>query len=307
MELKKLLLAFVAVMFMATTAFAGNTPEFDAVGCDSQNNFNDAIKESVNLNNADSDGVLINDFSDFLWIDDAEFAPACYGPPPLYEDDVCYGWGEKFYTRTPESADPCFPDYRSHVTTYWNTNSYEWYIVLQMKPESDIDLNIVDCVLKDDKLDIWEYAQQTGRYRAQNGRLFFVRSANPSVTVEAWPGPYSVVSFCSDKAFIMDARRTPTLAKIAMDGKLYTSKALWEESIVLVLPKSGDTNVAGAVTYDLHMGDMIKVKIDIPGNSTCFIRYGSDNVVLKYIGIVGTEYTTLQPLFTVHESLANNQ
>jgi hypothetical protein len=280
MNLKRSMIALVAVMFVATTAFAGNTPEFDAVGIDSANYFNDAIKDSVVANNTDSYGNIINNLSDFAWTKDAE--------------DSCgnlYGWGEKFYTRAPRSADPCFDGYNSHVTTYWNTNTYEWYIVLQMKPESDIDLNIVDCVLKDNNLDIWEFAQQTGRFRAANGALKFTRSANPSVTVEAWPGPYSVVGFCAP--FTMDARRTPTLANTAMDGKLYTSKALWEESIVLVLPESGKTNGSSQAMYDLHMGDMIKVKIDIPGNSTCFIRYGSDNVVLKYIGIVGTEYTTL--------------
>ena len=291
MGLKKLIIALVAVMFMVATAFAGNTPEFDAVGDDSANYFNDAIKDSVVANNTDSYGNLINNYSDFAWTDGVVDSCGNY-----------YSWGEKFYTRVPQSADPCFDGYDSYVTTYWNTNTYEWYIVLQMKPESDIDLNIVDCVLKDNNLDIWEYAQQTGRFRASNGKLRFVKSANPKVTVEAWPGPYSVVGFCEN--FTMDARRTPTLAKIAMKEKLYTSKALWEESIVLVLPKSGGTNKSSQQTYDLHMGDMIKVKIDIPGNSTCFIRYGSDNVVLKYIGIVGTEYTTLQPPFTVHESLS---
>lgn len=282
MDLKKLIIVLVAVMFMVTAAFAGNAPEFDGVGDDSANYFNDAIKDLVVANNTDSYGNLINNHSNFAWTD--------------WATDTCgnwYSWGEKFYTRAPQSADPCFDGYDSHVTTYWNTNTYEWYIVLQMKPESDIDLNIVDCVLKDNNLDIWEYAQQTGRFRATSGQLRFVKSANPKVTVTASPGPYSVVGFCSNNVFIMDARRTPTLAKIAMDGKLYTSKALWEESIVLVLPKSGGTNKSGQETFDLHEGDMIKVKIDIPGNSTCFIRYGSDNVVLKYIGIVGTEYTSL--------------
>ena len=32
--MKKVMLILIAVMFMASTAWAGNIPEFDAVGCD---------------------------------------------------------------------------------------------------------------------------------------------------------------------------------------------------------------------------------------------------------------------------------
>ncbi len=45
--------------------------------------------------------------------------------------------------------------------------------------------------------------------------------------------------------------------------------------------------------YTLSQGDMIEVRVDIPGNSTCDIRYGEDNVVLKYIGMIGTAYMTI--------------
>ena len=268
MKLKELMVMLVvAVMCITTVAFAGNRPEFDAVGCDADNYFNDMIKDNVIENNI-IDGKKINCYSNFV----AEYFDATSGQ---------------------EISDPCFPDYLSVLTIYWNTGTYTWNIVLQMKPESDIDLNIVDCVLKDNNDDIWENAQQTGRYRRSDGKRIFVKSANPKVTVTAYCGPYGV--FGPPGYFIMDARRTPTLSRVAMKDKLYTSKALWEESIVLMMPETGKKNRLGLPMFDLHAGDMINIEIKIPQNNTCFVRYGEDNVIIKYIGVVPTTYTTAIP------------
>ena len=41
----------------------------------------------------------------------------------------------------------------------------------------------------------------------------------------------------------------------------------------------------------LKQGDMIKVKIDIPGTNSCDIRYGEDSIIVKYIGVVGNYMT----------------
>jgi hypothetical protein len=56
------------------------------------------------------------------------------------------------------------------------------------------------------------------------------------------------------------------------------------------MPETGTTNALGQTMYNLKQGDRIKVTIQIPGNNTADIRYGQDNVILKYIGIVGTWY-----------------
>jgi len=88
----------------------------------------------------------------------------------------------------------------------------------------------------------------------------------------------------------MDARTLPGLTPVAMDQQLYTSKALWAEGIVLVMPETGVQNQSGQSMYALKQGDVIQVQIAIPPQPTD-IRYGADNVILKYIGIVGTDYT----------------
>jgi hypothetical protein len=51
MMMKKLLLVLIAVAFMCTPALAGDRPEFDCVGDDSANFFNDFIKDFVVANN----------------------------------------------------------------------------------------------------------------------------------------------------------------------------------------------------------------------------------------------------------------
>jgi hypothetical protein len=248
----------------------GNRPEFDAVGCDATNYFasKDKIKQAVIANNIDPFGRPINYYSGFIV---ESFTTIAGGLFP----------------------DPCFPDYVSAMTDVGNEALYEWDIVLQMKPESDIDLNIVDCVLEHDESDVWGGAQQTGRYQAPWGELFFVENGNPLITVEAIPGPFATPGFA--EPFYLDARTHPGLVTVAMVDASYTSKAFWEEGIVMVMPETGVTNGMGQTMYNLKGGDIIRVKIAIPSWNTADIHYGQDNVILKYIGIIGTEYLTEDP------------
>ncbi|MDY6986525.1 MAG: hypothetical protein SWQ30_00555 [Thermodesulfobacteriota bacterium] len=248
----------------------GNRPEFDAVGCDATNYFavQDKIKQAVIANNIDAFGNPINYYSDFL---------------------------EESFTTTGGDLlpDPCFPGHLSAMTDVWNEAIYQWDIVLQMKPESDIDLNIVDCVLDHDELDVWGGADQTGRYRAPWGELLFVRTGNPLITVEAIPGPYATPGFV--EPFNLDARTHPGLLTVPMVEATYTSKAFWEEGIVLVMPESGATNGMGQTVFNLKDGDIIRVTIAMPSWNTVDVHYGQDNVMLKYIGIIGTEYLNDDP------------
>jgi len=274
---KKLMLVLLLATFIATPALAGNRPEFDAVGNDAANFFNDFIKAAVVANALDRAGNQINKFSDFgIRVIDGKTYPA-----------------ESFKNTAGTSyPDPCFPGYYSAMVDQYNAATYDWLIVLQMKPESDIDLNIVDCVLKHNTFDIWNAAEQTGRYRAPWGQFFFLPSANPSISVTVYPGPFATPGFSTP--FVMDARPMPGLLNpVKLVDALYTSKALWEEGLVMVMPETGLLNTSGQSMYNLKQGDYFKITVKVPDNNTADIFYGKDNVVLKYIGIVGTEYTTL--------------
>lgn len=270
--MKKIIFALVAVMFLVTPAMAGNQPEYDAVGCDATNFFNDFIKVAV-CENGTLFGDRLNEYSAFA----QEFFQTTAGQ--LFPD-YCFGalcQGEATY--------------RSALTTPYNESIYRWQIVLQKKPESDIDLNIRDCVIKHNEFDIWTGAEQTGRFRWPYGDLsIWIENAQPLVTVWAYPGEYATPGFTN--RFLMYARPVPGLnGRVPLNGVAYTSKALWEESIVMELPwLPGDTDAMGNPMYHLHQGDYLNIEIRIPFQNTVDLFYGPDNVVLKYIGIVGTEY-----------------
>ena len=60
--IKKFVICVLAILLVAPPAFGGNDPEFDAVGCDSTNFFNDWIKMMVVCCNQ-VDGKIVNDWS----------------------------------------------------------------------------------------------------------------------------------------------------------------------------------------------------------------------------------------------------
>lgn len=285
---KRFALALVAVALVCTPALAGNRPEFDTVGNDACNFFNDDVKEMVVCNAYDGFGKLINWYSDWTCVDDTVNG--------VKTDPITGAKSyqkKEFFKNTAglPYPDPCFPCYLSVLTDVYNQGTYEWKIVLQMKPESDIDLNIRDCVMKHNEFCVWTGAEQTGRYRAPWGQLFFIPSANPTVFAEALPGPFATNQ--GGPAVTLDARVVPGLGLLAVNNVTYTSKGLWEDGIVLALPETGVKNTSGQDQFNLKQGDMIHVVIKIPANNSTDIRYGQDNVSLKYIGIVGTDYVNM--------------
>jgi len=288
MNFRKILTVFVAVTFMCVPAFAGDQPEFDTVGDDSLNFFNDAIKQMVVDNNIAANGIPINLASDFTECFDCD----------LDEDDDFTAW--EFFDQTAGTLyeDPCFSRigyYESALTDWWNSGEYEWQIVLQKKPQTDIALNIVDCVLKHNSFDPfgdtpYSGAEQTGRYTLPWGEPIFVPSANPRVTVTALPGCYATTGFQAQGSFNMDARTMPGLEVVPLVDALYTSIGIWEEGVVMVMPETGYTNAGGVPTFRLKQGDRLLVRVEVPSNNSVDIRYGADNVILKYVAVHGTEF-----------------
>jgi hypothetical protein len=276
--LKKLGILVLFAAFISAPALAGNTPEFDVVGDDSANFFNDAVKELVVNSNIQA-GILINYLSD--WTGGVPFRY----PVRDVKELAPYPIQEFFASLGAPQPDDCFDGlnglpYESYRTAAIYEGVYQWLIVLQMAPESDIDLNIRDCVTKENQTNIWVYAQQTGRWRDTNSRLQWRPRLNPQVTAYAIPGPRSAWGW--DTPFLMRARKVPTsaLGLVDLDGTVrFTSKALWEEGIVMELPEGENDS------FLLREGDMIFVQFIIPRNHPADVRYGVDNVSLKYIGV----------------------
>jgi hypothetical protein len=268
MKLFKFCVVLSALVLISVVAWAGNTPEYDAVGYDYGNFFSQGTVYYQVVNNGPN-GALERDSA-------------------FYEEDFDTNAGQL-------KASPCY-GIPAALTDVWNEGTYEWWIVLQMKPEADINLNIYDCVLKHNETNIYEYADQTGRYRMPWGELMFNAAWNPLVSASAIPGPFATTAFAewydaNGDELILDARTLPGLVSVPLDGVSYTSKAHWPEGLVLAAPKTGNTNGSGQMEYNLKQGDLIHVKVNIPPDTnTVDVWYGPDSVILKYIGIINTEY-----------------
>ena len=287
MKLFKLAVLLSAFVLISTVAWAGNIPEYDAVWSDYENFYSQGTVYYQVVNNGPN-GPLEMD-SDFLW----QYVNFRY--------DRYYWWGEDFYTNAGQlRPSPCYYGWKNApyvaLTDVWNEGTYEWWIVLQMKPESDINLNIYDCVFKHNEDDLHRFADQTGRYRAPWGELIFNAAWNPVVSASVVPGPYATSAFAAwyaenGEELILDARTLPGLLNVELTKVSYTSKAHWPEGIVMAMPKTGQTNAAGQLEYNLKQGDMVHVTVNIPPDAnTVDVWYGPDSVILKYIGVIGNEY-----------------
>ena len=59
--------------------------------------------------------------------------------------------------------------------------------------------------------------------------------------------------------------------------------------MVLVMPETGVVNALAEVETRLRAGDRVRVTVETTEDSTADIRYGKDNVTVKYIGINGSQ------------------
>jgi hypothetical protein len=268
MALKRSLI--IALLFIVTESqvFCGGRPEFDAVGNDGLNRFNNALTAPILTANP------WNTKSDFT---EAPFPGMEYFTPPVQlTDDICY------------------KEYRSAYTQWRRPARYEWQIVLQMDPQSDLDINIEQCVVKHSSTTAfgkvpWEGGDQTGRYQLTDGTAVFIQGANPCITVEANPGPNAVFGFTSP--FILTGRTQGSITELPLKRLPYTGTAIWERALVARMPEYMTTAPDGGVEYPLSAGDTIKVTIAIPFLNSVDIRYGQDNVTVRYIGVNNTIFT----------------
>lgn len=260
--MKKALLVMFTMAFLSTAAMAGTRPEFDVVGDDTDNVFNCMAEGLVLTNNA--------------WNASSDFGAEGFVAPAELTEDLC------------------FPGYYSALTTRQRAAQYVYTIVLQMDPETDLDINIRDCVYKNNSQDIFgdepnEGAFQTGRAVNFLGDNFFYPARNPMLTVRAIPGPYAVTGF--NVPFYMTNKTQGGFNELPFVSLLYTSKAIWAESLVARMPQWQVSAPQDTTEYPLSAGDIIEVTIDIPHNGVTDLRYGEDNVSIKYVGETGTVYT----------------
>jgi hypothetical protein len=324
----KVLITLCAILALSYPAWAGNLPEFDAVGQDiywdgysgnvfashnpiqfgqaafyNRNSYNEALNAYSSFKNMTHPlGGFFEEFTTYsAFSAGPPYAPnRNYDPTLVY--DRCFNF-LPFYIdnrMTAEQNDRIFFGHGQYDSVYVPRGAnqrFTYRITLQMTPESDIDLNIYDCVLKSQGRSPWyspfwaiydAAADQTGRWRLPDGALVFNPMRNPQVTVNAYPGFSAAPGF--DGEIPMSVRVQPGLQVVPANQLFYTSKGIWDENLVLKLPVqgeivSGDTEIMTA--YALQAGDVIEVIIDVSA-LTVDLYYGEDNVILKYIGLENT-------------------
>lgn len=298
-KLAKIAVCLLAVVFIAAPVLADDEPEFDAVGLDSANIFalgNTTLNGIINHMDYTlpgyPGGIAINTLSDW------DINPGGYLPSAPF--DVALGGSqtsavgparmpvEFFATSAFPNIDPCFADYVSYKADTWNRHLFVWQIVLQKKPQSDINLDIVDCVMKNQGRDPWTTAAETGVVRSFTGQLLVSPSLAPTVNVYAIPGPNAMFT----APFGLYAYQMPGLSPVFLGdpgaSPAYLSKAFFDENLVLQNPSVAPAG--GIVQAPLYAGDMIRVVVTVPQGHPNDLYYGKQNVLLKYIGIVGTEF-----------------
>lgn len=248
-----------------------SAPEFDAVGNDYLNHFENIYKEGVIEQSRNSNGTRINLYSDFI--------------------------GEGFFSNAGVAmTDPCFSSngaYQSILTSPWTEAVYTWEITLQKKPISDLGLHIAGCALRPGEENVWQAASQSGNFRLPTSPevVRFIPSANPTITVSALPGPEATSNFPA-AGYNLDIRSSSSLGRGPAVDVPFISRSLHEETLTLACPNNGEVNATGQTMYALSAGDRIRVTLKIPFNNTTDLRFGRDNVWVFYNGVVGTERTT---------------
>ena len=252
---------------------ARSRPEYDVVGNDSDLFFKDIQIERIIDEGVNAANRRINDYSDFP----SEFFQAS---PPGTAADPCYS-----------SSGTSYPSVYSPARL---ASTFEWEITLQMKPSSDLVVNLNTCVLKAGERDMWTYASQTGTFRTPWAPqdTNFNPSANPHISVKALPGPFAAIGFPAG-GFYLDTRKQPDLNIAPLVDKPVTILTFVQEGIVAVLPRQGNSNSLGQTLYELNSGDRIEVVLTVPRNNGADLYFGSQNVFMKYNGTIGSDYTTL--------------
>jgi hypothetical protein len=299
----------VAVFMTAPAALAGNNPDFDAVCLDACNYFasQNIITQLLIDGNLVVAGGGVNpkklnfmsDWCDDFWTRAEVFREVetwigtncAYLPFTDTTNPSDRNPHEFFYTSVSDvdNVDPCFPNYRSMRALWFNTYFYAWKIVLQKKPETDLQIKIVDCVLKHQGDDIFEDAEETGWYNMPGvGRVN--TGGVPNITAIAYPGPNRTLGFAGP--FVMDAivQPGPNGVFVPLCEVDYLSKAIFEEGIFLRWPATGQVNGLGLPMFDLHQGDEILIIVIIPSTNPNDIAYGRDNVRIEYVGYNGSEF-----------------
>jgi hypothetical protein len=213
---------------------------------------------------------------------------------------------------------------RTALISAGNSGVYEWTIALPKKPEGELNIEMQCGVLKPNSLAVWDPQPWKAPYRAVNicaavtgepiAPGLCVRqtgaplkaSGLPQIEVVAHPGclndfePFHLTAYRMPSRMTASNYKSNTEEHQVLDGSKRSRvalKACLEESIMVVWPKEGranaydkDQNPSNGLQSEteatLHAGDLIKVRMTIPGlgQNTVDVFCGKYSVTIGGIG-----------------------
>jgi hypothetical protein len=287
----KWLIGFLLALFMVSAAFAGEDPYIGIVGNDIEfNQFYFSEKHWQFLYDQDLDTwpPVCDPFSNFPLTDQYTRVGAT----------GCEMFRSKGPTNQPEICDTLGGRGEPNALVRKQAEGFfEWFIRLPKMPSGEINICIQCGVLKPNTLreGVMLCAAETGerigtgfctRNQVDPGVNPIVATALPKITAMAYPGPWSngftpfhLTAYKNPSSYALSLASTTTkqlkdsVSLQVLDGSNGTRvllKSCMDKCIVVKIPVDGQINafVPPETEADLEAGDLIYVRMDIPGGRT---------------------------------------
>ena len=300
----KWLIGFLLALFMVSAAFAGEDPYIAIVGNDCVQDIDSVNPDQPCVANpfyfSPKHEQFLYDQEDF----DGKYAPVCFDDfPPVTPNTRVGDVGcEQFRSNKPINQ-PEICDTQggrgepNAVVLKQDAGFFEWFIRLPKAPSGEINICIQCGVLKPNTLQfgVMLCAAETGerigsgfctRNQVRPGVNPIVQGALPKITAIAYPGPFSG----GFEPFHLTAYKNPgnynlttvstinkamkdSVALQVLDGSAAARvllKSCMDKCVVVKIPVTGQINafVPAETEADLEAGDLIYVRMDVPGGAS---------------------------------------
>jgi hypothetical protein len=201
-----------------------------------------------------------------------------------------------------------------------NAGEYEWWIQLPKKPEGELNIEIECGILKPNAFSLFGpeainiCAGITGEKvtglctrlkTPDGGNTYLTSTALPMIEAVAYPGcdpspgfvtPFHLTAYRNPGEYRIKRNSEDELLNNAytqvlgvngsqgLPGTRIALKACMDKTILVKVPRTGDTNAMHETEYNLHAGDIIKVKMRIPASNTVDFYCNKYSVKIGGIG-----------------------
>jgi hypothetical protein len=188
---------------------------------------------------------------------------------------------------------------------------FEWWIRLPVKPDGEINICIQCGVLKPNTFlpfgfsAVTQCAAETGerigngcvRNEVPAGTNPIVQTSLPKITAFAYSAlgefkPFRLTAYKNPGTYNLtiatNKSMTDSAALQVLDGSASARvllKSCMDKCVIAKIPVDGQVNSLGETETELEAGDLIQVRMDVPGNNTVDIYCHAQSVRIQGIGL----------------------